>query len=213
MADYYVALLRLRANDHSGYRAACIAARDRQLEKSKPAFFYVVCAGVAAPDSGVDPGQLVKLAEDGLSQHPDDPAWLTIHGAALYRASRWQDAQTTLTKAIAAYDSLRASSRQTNAHVHALLLQAIVTHRLNRKDEAQPWFKAALKKLESDGSASQSNYGGMSWDCRLTAQQLRQEAEQLLVNNGGNASNPTDQVVDRSSAQRQTLDDAQKVQE
>ena len=51
-ADYSLALLRLRANDHAGYRAACIAGVNRQSTKRKPAYFYVVCASVIAARCG-----------------------------------------------------------------------------------------------------------------------------------------------------------------
>jgi tetratricopeptide (TPR) repeat protein len=204
-AYYFIALLRQRASDHSGYRAAAIAALDRQSAKPSLANFHVVYAGVAAPDSAVDPAQLVKLAENGLSQHGDDPAWLTVYGAALYRARRWQDAQTALAKAIDTYESTSDSCRQLNVHAHALLLQAMVTFQLSRKEEAQQWYKAALTMLESDSLASQSNNGGTSWDCRVIAQLLRQEADQLLMTNSGSANKSTSQAVDSSSDQPPTL--------
>jgi serine/threonine protein kinase/tetratricopeptide (TPR) repeat protein len=179
-ADYSAALLRLRASDHAGYRAACIAGLNRQRPKPKPAYFYVVCASITAPDAGVDPGQLVELAESGAASHPEDPNYLTVYGAALYRAGRWNDAQTTLTKAIHAFDSSRASTRLTEVHPHAQLFLAMANYQLAGAEQAQQWLNAAMKSLESDGAASQSDYGGMSWDRRLSAQLLRQEAEQLL---------------------------------
>jgi tetratricopeptide (TPR) repeat protein len=186
-ADYSLALLRLRANDHAGYRAACIAGVNHQSKKRRASYFYVVCAGITAPDSGVNPVQLVKLAESGVATHPEDPNYLTVCGAALYRDGRWKEAQTTLTKAIHAYDSLRATTRATDAHAHAQLFLAMANHRLGDSEQAQQSFKSAVKILERDGSASQSDYGGMSWDNRLTAQFLRQEAEQLLMEDAGNA--------------------------
>ena len=65
-----LALLRLRADDHSGYRAACIAGVNRQSTKRDPAYYFVVWASVIAPDAGVDPGRLVELAETRCGVEP-----------------------------------------------------------------------------------------------------------------------------------------------
>ena len=49
-ADYLLALLRLRALDQPGYRAACLAGVERQSTKRDPAYYLVVWASVIAPE-------------------------------------------------------------------------------------------------------------------------------------------------------------------
>jgi hypothetical protein len=112
---------------------------------------------------------------------------LTVCGAALYRDGRWDEAQTTLTKAIDAFNSLHATTRVTDVHAHAQLFLAMANYHLGHPEQAHEWLNSAAKTLENAGTASPGDYGGMSWDRRLSAKLLRQEAEQLLKDNGGGA--------------------------
>jgi len=176
-ADFLLALLRLRANDPAGYRAACIAGVKRQSTKREPAYYFVVWASVIAPESGVESDRLVKLAERTLESSPKDPDCLTAYGAALYRDGRWEEAQAALTKAVHAYESFRGTIRGTQTS--AQLFLAMANHRLGHVEPARKGLVMAIETIES--GASPNGNAVMSWDRRLTAQLLRQEAEQLLM--------------------------------
>jgi len=177
-ADYLLALLRLRAGDAAGYRAASSAGINRQLAKEKPQYFFVVWGSAIAPDSGVDSGQLVELAAKSVESSPGDPDCLTAYGAALYRDGRWKEAETELVRATTAYKAFRGASRGTV--INARLLLAMALARLGQVEQARQSFNSAIEAIEAPASASQSDYGGMSWDRRHIAQRLRQEAEELL---------------------------------
>jgi tetratricopeptide (TPR) repeat protein len=178
-ADFLLALLCLRVDDYAGYRAVCVAGVDHQSTKGDPAYYFVVLANIIVPDAGVDPGRLVELAEIVARAKPDDPDCLTAHGAALYRAGQWKEAEQTLTKAVQAYDAFPGNLRGSVVYAQAFL--AMANHQLGQKEQARQWLNAAIETMENPASKSPSNYGGMSWDRRLIFQRLRQEAEQLLM--------------------------------
>jgi tetratricopeptide (TPR) repeat protein len=180
-ADSLLALLCLRADDRPGYRAACAAALDRQEKKSNPAYYFVVWASVIAPDSGIDPARLVDLAQSAVESAPKDPDCLTAYGAALYRAGRWEDAQRTLARAVHAYDAYPGKVR--GAVTYAQLFLAMTSNRLSRSEEAQKWMNTAIESIDGPPNASSGDYGGLSWDRRLIARLVRDEAEQLLTTN------------------------------
>jgi eukaryotic-like serine/threonine-protein kinase len=171
---YMLALICLKTDDRTGYRAACLAGLKHQSIKNDPACYFVVWAGVIAPDSGIDPARLVELAESIVEHSPEDPGYLTAYGAALFRNDRWEEARTALTKAVHAYDSFHGKIRGNVSSAQILL--AITNHRLGESKQAREWL---TKAMASPAAPSQSDYGGMTWDRRLTTQLLRQEAERL----------------------------------
>ena len=163
---------RRELSGHMHRRSRC------QAMKRDPAYHLVIWACLIAPDSGVDASRLVSLADSGLTSQPGDPDWLMALGAALYRSGRWEEANATLSKAVDAFDSVRAATRCTPACAHLFL--AMTDYRLGQRDQAQKSLTAAIKLIESPPSANESDYGGMSWDRRLVEQLLRQEATRLL---------------------------------
>jgi eukaryotic-like serine/threonine-protein kinase len=182
---YMLALVCLKTDDRAGYREACLAGLKHQSTKSDPACYFVVWASVIAPDSGIDPARLVELAKLVVQRSPEDPGYLTAYGATLYRNGRWEEARATLTKAVHAYDSFRGKTRGSVINAHLFLVMA--SHRLGQVEQAHKWLNSAIEVIESPASASQGDYGGMSWDRRLTAQLLRREAEELLMDEKGDS--------------------------
>ncbi len=125
-----------------------------------------------------------------------------LRSGALYRDGRWEEAQATLTKAIHAYDSFPGKRRGTV--INARLLLAMATHRIGQVEQARKWLTTAVEHLDSLPSASQSDYGGMSWDRRLTTQLLRQEAEQLLKDDAGTRNDDAEHALKRNDAMTRT---------
>jgi hypothetical protein len=64
--------------------------------------------------------------------------------------------------------------------INARLFLALAQARLGQREQASRALSAAVEALESSAS-SHGDYGGMSWDRRLIAQRLAQEAEKLLM--------------------------------
>jgi tetratricopeptide (TPR) repeat protein len=183
--DYLLALLRLRVGDQEGYRSEAIAAINRQSTTRAWDDSFAVWASVITPNSGVDAGRLVELAGHALRSSPDNPDCLTAHGAALYRAGRWEEAHVKLTEAVGAEESFRGIRHGTV--IHTQLFLAMTSHQLGKREQAREWLTKAIDNMERSASASPRDYVGMPWDRRLTTQLLRQEAKQLLNDDAGSA--------------------------
>ncbi len=97
---YFHAALRLYAGDQPGYRRACQTMIERFGTTSDPFHMSLVAhAATLGSDSGVDPGRVVKAAEQAARTNPRD-IWLVYTvGAALRRAGRLDEAVTSLDQA------------------------------------------------------------------------------------------------------------------
>src|SRR5262249_39008692 len=100
---YVQALLRLRAGDLDGYREL--------FRKAIPAFGdtpsretanTIAWTGSLASQSPLDPARLVALAERAVAAAPGAAAELNSLGAALIRATRYEEAVKTLERALQA---------------------------------------------------------------------------------------------------------------
>ena len=97
---YFHTALRLYAGDQPGYRRACQTMHERFANVSDPFLQSLVAhAATLTPDSGVDPGRVVKLAEQAARTNPRDSWVVYTVGAALRRAGRLDEAVTWLDQA------------------------------------------------------------------------------------------------------------------
>jgi serine/threonine protein kinase/Tfp pilus assembly protein PilF len=182
-AWYFTALARLGAGDTKGYRAACADTLDRFGQTDDPTTaLWVTWGCVVAPDAVADPAPLVPLAEKSLATAPANHDFLTVHGAALYRAGRYKEAAERLGEA-AAY---RPGPGSRLPVVYSWYFLAMAQHRLGQVDEARRWLEKAVRWVEGrekEGDAASKL--PMFWNRRLTLQLLRREAEALILGPAG----------------------------
>ena len=101
---YLHAALRLYAGDLPGYRRACETMLERFATASDPFHRSLSCStqrrsSCSSPDSGIEPGRAVLLAEQAARTNMQD-VWLVYTvGAALRRAGRVDEAVTWLDQA------------------------------------------------------------------------------------------------------------------
>ena len=100
-ADYLLALLRLRAVDHRAIVRLVSPEWSANRRNAIPRITSSSGPASSRPVRSADPTRLVELAKRTVESSPEDPDYLTACGAALYRAGRWDEAQTTLTEAVA----------------------------------------------------------------------------------------------------------------
>ena len=100
-----LALLRLAAHDEAAYRQTCATLVEKSLPNNPQGnqAHHIAWACVLLPDAGVDPAQVVRIAEAAVATNAKDPDYLIALGAALYRAGRHEEAAKTLADAEAAY--------------------------------------------------------------------------------------------------------------
>src|SRR5262249_8368826 len=96
------ALLRVNDGDTAGYRRACAALLERQEKNDDPRNAYLTAwTCVLSPDADVKGEQLVELAKRVVDWQPDDPDYLCLLGAALFRAGDLKGAARRLNEALA----------------------------------------------------------------------------------------------------------------
>jgi tetratricopeptide (TPR) repeat protein len=190
VAWYSRAMLCLRDGDLDDYRKVCADMLER-FAKSDDAVSlgWLAWTCVLAPNAGVDPAQLVSLAERASGKPPED-LWGAIRiGAALYRAGRFDEAVKRLNEATA----LDADPSRTNMLCTWFFL-AMAHRRLGHADEARRWLEKATRATEEalkppaeppGKSAEPSGAIPPSWKGKLTLQLLHREAEEQIQGPGG----------------------------
>jgi WD40 repeat protein/tetratricopeptide (TPR) repeat protein len=159
------ALVRLHAGDAAEYRRACAALLELQEKSDDPRAAYLaawVC--VLSPDADVKGTRLVELAKRVVDWQPEDPDYLCILGAALFRAGDLEDAARRLNEALAL--------RGRRAGACEWLWLALVRYHMGLPMEARQWLDKAAPVL--DGADAPP------WVQRLQMGLLRREVEQLL---------------------------------
>lgn len=101
-----------------------------------------------------------------------------MRGAALYRASRFEEARQALNDAVVAYQQ---SDSHAGVVCYDYLFLAMVHQRLNQPEEAHSWLNRAVQIIDEPRSASQQHADIDTWDDRLCLSTLRKEAEQVLA--------------------------------
>jgi tetratricopeptide (TPR) repeat protein len=159
------ALLSLHNGDVAAYRRACAALLERQEKSDDPrAAYLTVWTCVLSPDADVKGTRLVDLAKQVVDSRPDDPDYLCMLGAALFRAGDLEDAARRFNEALAL--------RGRRAGANEWLWLALVRYRMGLPIEARQWLEKATAAL-TDAEAP-------PWVQRLRMGLLRREAERLL---------------------------------
>ncbi len=154
-------LVRLHANDREGYQKACRDLTDfyRGTHDANEAHRVAwVCS--LSPDSGIDPQQVLKLAEVGTIA--SDFATMVM-GASLMRAGRFEEAAAKL-KAICESKAERPA---------AWLIYCIVQNRLGHATDAKIWREKAEMWLKRETKPGQVP---PAWDTRAEVEILLREA-------------------------------------
>jgi WD40 repeat protein/serine/threonine protein kinase len=158
----------LKAGDLAGYRRAAPDLLARFGKISGPEARFVAWQCVRLPDAVADRDAPVALAEVALAGSPEEgkPICLSVLGAALYRAGRFDEAIRRLNAGIKA----GAGGREGNPQDWAFL--AMAYHHQGDAVEARRWLD---KLLAYKPKASP----GFSWR-DVEIQLLRREAEALI---------------------------------
>jgi WD40 repeat protein len=152
------------AEDRGKVRRTCEALLKRFPKATDPQTpVMVISSCVISPDAVSDHTALLALAESARDWVDDSVSH--VHGAALYRAGRFEDAIRSLAK------FTQMGGGDNSPQVCAFL--AMAHQRLGHRDEARRW----LEKL----AAYQPKKGAdFSWD-DVEVQILRREAESLIL--------------------------------
>jgi WD40 repeat protein/tetratricopeptide (TPR) repeat protein len=181
----YLAQAHLHLNDASGYRECCARALKRFGETEDP----VLAASLAwtcslAPGATADHDQVVRLAhlvhvQDMQSSGRLTPGTERAHGAALYRAGKFQEAITLFTPAM---------QQREQPSPLAWLFLAMAHQRLKHPEEAKKWLDKAREWIEEarrqkpgeGGDKNALSWAKLPWDDRLALTLLQREAEDLI---------------------------------
>jgi WD40 repeat protein/tetratricopeptide (TPR) repeat protein len=159
------ACLRLYLGDEKTYRQVCETLLARQAATNNPADLNDVAAACSlAPRAVPNLERIVRLAEKPFAKDPDNPAFLQILCAALYRAGYYEEAVDRL------QDAIVKSSETTGAVINWLFL-AMARQKLGQVEEARTCLAKAEVLMKAPG---------MPWPQRLQAQLLYREAEAIV---------------------------------
>jgi serine/threonine protein kinase/WD40 repeat protein/tetratricopeptide (TPR) repeat protein len=170
-AWYSRAMLCLRDGNQGGYREVCSDMLQR------------FGAGAAwtctlTPHSGAEPDRVVDLAEKLLAHSSRDHWHVTLLGAALYRAGRFEEAVQRLTEAT----ELSCHPYRTNM-LYTWFFLAMAHLRLGHTDLARQWLEKAVQGTEEALKTPAGAAGGVippNWIRKLTLQLLCREAGEML---------------------------------
>jgi eukaryotic-like serine/threonine-protein kinase len=170
----------VEAGDRSGVRLACedlvktFGARTNHMQHGGVAWSCVL-----TPDAVTDREIPVRLAEAAVSAYPEKGRErsdaLRILGAALYRASRFEEALHRLNESIQALDGEGVPK--------GFAFLAMTHHRLGHRDEAQQWLDKLVASWPKEGFE-------FSWN-DVEIRILRREAESLILRGRPSAPSPT----------------------
>jgi tetratricopeptide (TPR) repeat protein len=166
-AHWQEALTCLKRGNRKGYLEVCT----RLLQEERPLWafpitYQTIWVCTLGPEVLNDYSPLVPLAEKLLSQaNPEvKPATLTLLGALLYRAGRFQEAIDRLQEGVQAGKG--------KANPLALLFLAMAQHRMGKPAEARKLLAQVPPPAQPEG-------GGSPWQM-LELEVLRQEATALV---------------------------------
>jgi tetratricopeptide (TPR) repeat protein len=173
---YLRALCYLHDGDQAAYRTAAgeILARITASQDAKE-LHWTVWTCVLAPGGLDDYRLLVELARRGHDLQPADSQMNQALGAALFRASQFEQALPPLSECEAA----PTTSNTTPVYVRYFL--AMTHHKLRHETEARQWFdraEAETNRMLGDGKTERGQ--PLAWNRRLTLELLRAEARALL---------------------------------
>jgi WD40 repeat protein len=168
---YQQILALLEAGDRPAVQKACEAFLRRLPKAADPGtVLWAASSCVLAPDAVADHEAPIRLAESVIRSFND--RLIHVHGAALYRAGRFEEAIRSLE------DGIRL--RGTAGSPQDCVFLAMAHERLGHRDEAKRW----LDRLAASGPKPGSDF---SWD-DVEIRILRHEAESLIL--GGSPAAP-----------------------
>jgi tetratricopeptide (TPR) repeat protein len=172
---YHHVLLTLLTGDRTCYRVICQALLAR-FRRNKTALVAADLAWTCSlgPDAVADPARVVALAQEALAQEPGNANYLTILGAALYRAGDFHGARQRLDEA--------AKVHGPEETVWDWLFLAMTYHQLGQPQEARRWLDQAVRALDRAplGRPLPGAAVILNWDQCPQLRLLREEATLLL---------------------------------
>jgi serine/threonine protein kinase len=171
---HVIALLQLYGGDSERYRKTCASMLDYFGRTEEPeTAYWVAWTCVLAPEAVEDLGQVVQLAQKAVEGDDSNESYLTALGAALFRASRLDEAVEYLSELSSKWDRTEAIPLQVSSP-DACFLMAMAHHRLGNSGEAKIWLARAVMPAERE------DLTGDNWTRKLTLRLLRAEAEWLI---------------------------------
>jgi tetratricopeptide (TPR) repeat protein len=175
---HYRALVYLQRGDRGGFRKACAAMREHFRRSARPdAVHLTVWTCIQVPDALEDWTPLTHWAEKTLTADPNNFDRLTVLGALLYRAGRFEEAARRLREADAAF---RQANRPTMTIASTWLFLALAHERLGHPDEARQWLAKAVREIDQSQAEPAKDPSARMWNQRLSLGLFRREAEALI---------------------------------
>jgi pentatricopeptide repeat protein len=180
------ALVILKKGDSEAYRQLCIRILNRfgQTDQADLAnTVALVC--LVAPGAVSDPDRLVQLAMRAIANAPSgNYAYTNTLGVALYRAGRFEEAVTTLTKACEIYTDQgipRATLPDGRGTALDGLVLAMAHHKLGSSAEAQRRLAQSVLAIDQFARQKLRDAGDrqLTWN-RIELDLFRREAEAVL---------------------------------
>jgi tetratricopeptide (TPR) repeat protein len=153
------ACLRLIVGDNERYRAFIQEMRRREGQTRNPMVAYILARSrVQTTESGVEPAQVIRWAEFAVHEQ-SLPWYLSILGAAYYRAGQFEQAIQCLEKSNRAYVARKYGEDTDLANGLMLALAQMRLGRIPAARDSMRKFRLALKRVEdnkTDGAVSLS---------------------------------------------------------
>jgi serine/threonine protein kinase/Flp pilus assembly protein TadD len=172
---YYLAMLEVLRADKAGYRKVCSGMLDTFKESLDA--YTAACACALGPDAMTDWSRPLEAAQTADVARQTKYETITLVGALLYRAGRFQEAAQRLTEA-----ETKHQPRALGARAYNYFFQAMVHHRLGDIPAAERWLEKAVPNIDEavegiDEKPADQTWG--AWNDVLFGL-LRRETEELL---------------------------------
>ncbi len=168
----WAALARLQLGDLAGYRSTCAAAIERAGKVAPPLTnLWLVWTCAVGPDAVSDWDVPLSRAQQLIDSAPPHADYLTVLGALLYRAGRFDEATKRLTEANAAFAKTKTA---TMSPAYGQFFLAMAQHRLNHPQEARRALEQARALVETTPQAT------LVWNRRLAFDLFDREAAALI---------------------------------
>lgn len=176
---HQAALLALDLDEHSKYRELCTdAIKSVDSVSVATTLDSAVWTCAMAPSAVEDYGKVIALAKKALETQPESDLFRNSLGAILYRAGRFQESITELTRVRESLQSKPATHSGEQSPAFTWYFTGLAYRSLGDNSKADEFLKlaneAANRELEQQG---QLNSAG--WNHRTTIQMLRREAESM----------------------------------
>jgi WD40 repeat protein len=172
---YHNALVQWQAGGAVKYRNACTHMVERFAGQTdhRDTAVWLARASTLVPTAGTDPARAVRWAEKAVATKPNGTIYISLLGAALYRAGRLKEAVLRIEAAIKVHNG---------GDFNDWLFLAMAHRRLGNVEIARSYRDRAVqwRTRFSRGEAEDSSGAPLPWVNRLEFKILCQEAETLL---------------------------------